>query len=235
MIRTMPRPIVATIHTEARPLTSSRGAPGCTAGARLGGGRRNAYGHGIERAYAGLAGAGTASALFGRTICEAASWLGAAPSCCWKAVLSCAPGTLFAPRSLAWCIMRRRSTCSPPIGPTRAANASSQMNSGMNRPGFRPQYCARPAAFLSGLTQVDEITLMTHFADADGAAAGRALEALKRSSRAIAGERSLSNSGDAAFRRGRGRRARIAADWVRPASWSTARRPIPAHDARWER
>ena len=42
----MPRPIAATIHTEALATTCPRAV--CTAGARLGGGQANAYGHGID-------------------------------------------------------------------------------------------------------------------------------------------------------------------------------------------
>ena len=41
------------------------------------------------------------------------------------------------------------------------------MNSGMNRLGFTPQAFRAAWHRLSGLTQVDAVTLMTHFADAD--------------------------------------------------------------------
>jgi alanine racemase len=42
------------------------------------------------------------------------------------------------------------------------------MNSGMNRLGFRPEAFRSAWARLNALPQVDEISLMTHFSDADG-------------------------------------------------------------------
>ena len=43
-----------------------------------------------------------------------------------------------------------------------------KMNSGMNRLGFAPERFRAAWARLNALPQVDEITLMTHFSDADG-------------------------------------------------------------------
>ena len=86
-----------------------------------------------------------------------------------------------------------------------------KMNSGMNRLGFRPPPTARAWQRLSGLTQVDEITLMTHFADADGAARrGRAAGRL-RGRHARAARRALAEQqrGDAALRRCRRRRRAV--------------------------
>jgi len=82
----------------------------------------------------------------------------------------------------------------------------------------------RPVAFgsawrrLSGLTQVDAITLMTHWADADAdpAASPGIAEQQKRfdeAARDLPGERSLCNSA-ATLRHGAD--AEVRADWVRP-------------------
>ena len=43
-----------------------------------------------------------------------------------------------------------------------------KMNSGMNRLGFTPAAFRAAWARLNALPQVDEVSLMTHFADADG-------------------------------------------------------------------
>jgi alanine racemase len=43
-----------------------------------------------------------------------------------------------------------------------------KMNSGMNRLGFTPAAFRSAWARLNALPQVDEISLMTHFSDADG-------------------------------------------------------------------
>jgi alanine racemase len=43
-----------------------------------------------------------------------------------------------------------------------------KMNSGMNRLGFRPQRYRAAWTRLNALPQVEEISLMTHFSDADG-------------------------------------------------------------------
>mgnify|MGYP003379938410 CR=1 FL=1 len=43
-----------------------------------------------------------------------------------------------------------------------------KMNSGMNRLGFRPEHYRAAWTRLNALPQVDEISMMTHFSDADG-------------------------------------------------------------------
>jgi alanine racemase len=103
------------------------------------------------------------------------------------------------------------------------------MNSGMNRLGFTPAAFRSAWARLDALPQVDEISLMTHFADADGS---RGIEqqvaAFEAATRDLPGERSLANS--AAILR-----HRVASDWVRAGIMSYGSAPdFPAHDiAHW--
>jgi alanine racemase len=87
-----------------------------------------------------------------------------------------------------------------------------KLNSGMNRLGFTPQGFRAAWARLNALPQVDEISLMTHFSDADGAGGVKAQLALfERATDGLPGERSLANSA-ALLRHANA----TAADWVRP-------------------
>jgi alanine racemase len=70
-----------------------------------------------------------------------------------------------------------------------------KMNSGMNRLGFKPQTFKSAWTRLNALPQVDEISLMTHFSDADlpNSTLG-ALQIFNQYSQDLSGEVSLSNS-----------------------------------------
>jgi len=85
-----------------------------------------------------------------------------------------------------------------------------KMNSGMNRLGFRPDHYRAAWTRLNALPQVDEISLMTHFSDADGARGVAAqLAAFEAASAELPGERCLSNSAATLLH------AHCANDWVR--------------------
>jgi alanine racemase len=88
-----------------------------------------------------------------------------------------------------------------------------KMNSGMNRLGFAPQAYRSAWARLNALPQVDEVSLMTHFADADALRGiAHQLAAFAEVTADLPGERSLSNS--AAILR-HGAHAGLHNDWVR--------------------
>ncbi len=98
-----------------------------------------------------------------------------------------------------------------------------KMNSGMNRLGFSPQRYRAAWSRLNALPQVDEISLMTHFSDADGDRGIAAQMAVFAAfTQDLPGERSVANS--AAVLRHREATgiahvpgdAAVAADWVRP-------------------
>jgi alanine racemase len=85
-----------------------------------------------------------------------------------------------------------------------------KMNSGMNRLGFRPEHYRAAWTRLNALPQVDEISLMTHFSDADSARGVAAqLAAFEAASAELPGERCISNSAATL------RHAHCANDWVR--------------------
>jgi len=224
----MPRPIEALIHTEALAHNLRRAraaAPQARVWAVV---KANAYGHGIERAYAGLAGA-DGFALLDLDEAQRVRALG------WRGPILLLEGC-FEPRDLELCsrlnlwhvvhheaqidMLAAHKTTAP-------QRVFLKMNSGMNRLGFRPSAYRAAWQRLSGLTQVDEIVLMTHFADADGARGVAEQAALfETTTRELPGERSVSNSAATL------RFPELAADWVRPGIMVYGSSPDhPAHGA----
>jgi len=235
----MPRPIEAIVHTEALAHNlrrARRAAPQSRVWAVV---KANAYGHGIERAYAGLSGA-DGFALLDLDEAQRVRSLG------WRGPILLLEGC-FEPRDLELCsrldlwhtVHHEAQIDMLAAHKTNAPHrVFLKMNSGMNRLGFRPSAYRAAWQRLSGLTQVDEITLMTHFADADGDGGVDAqLAAFEAATRELPGERSLSNSAATLrFAGTDGAAARVAADWVRPGIMVYGSAPdYPAHDASlWE-
>jgi alanine racemase len=94
-----------------------------------------------------------------------------------------------------------------------------KMNTGMNRLGFLPSEYGAAHARLRAIPGIRNITLMTHFANADELEHPRLAirEQVRRfqlGARGLAGERSLSNSGGVLQQAALA--AELANDWVRP-------------------
>lgn len=109
-----------------------------------------------------------------------------------------------------------------------------KIDTGMNRLGFRPEALRSAWARLDALPQVDEISLITHFSDADGPRGiSHQVARFEAATRDLPGERSLSNSAATLrFAGGQGEGALVAADWVRPGILVYGSAPdYPAHDA----
>jgi alanine racemase len=223
----MPRPIEALIHTSAlaHNLTRARlSAPDAKVWAVV---KANAYGHGIERAYEGLRGA-DGFALLDLNEAERIRALG------WRGPVLLLEGA-FELRDLELCSrldLWHVVHCTAQIDwlATHKTHAPHRvflkMNSGMNRLGFTPAAYRSAWTRLNALPQVGEISLMTHFSDADGArgiAQQRAVfEAVTRD---LPGERSLANSAAAL------RHPTAAGDWVRAGIMSYGSAPdFPEHD-----
>jgi alanine racemase len=227
----MPRPIEALIHTRAlaHNLTRARdSAPHAKVWAVV---KANAYGHGIERTYDGLRGA-DGFALLDLTEAERIHALG------WRGPVLLLEGA-FELRDLELCSrldLWHVVHCTEQIDWLAAHKTHSphrvflKMNSGMNRLGFAPAAYRSAWTRLNALPQVGEITLMTHFSDADGAR-GIAQQAavFETATRDLPGERSLANSAAAL------RHPAVAADWVRAGIMSYGSAPdFPEHDiAHW--
>ena len=221
----MPRPIEACIHPAAlaHNLACARAAaPDARLMAVV---KANAYGHGIERAYPGLRGA-DGFALLDLAEAERIRALG------WRGPVLLLEG-VFEPRDLELCSrlgLWHAVHCSEQID-SLAAHKTQQphrvflkMNSGMNRLGFRPELFRSAWARLDALPQVDEISLMTHFSDADGPRGlAHQLRVFEAATQDLPGERSLSNS--AALLR-----HRVQNDWVRAGILAYGSAPdFPAH------
>jgi len=109
-----------------------------------------------------------------------------------------------------------------------------KMNSGMNRLGFTPQAFRAAWTRLNALPQVDEISLMTHFSDADAQRFGQdgiahQVAAFQAATDDLPGERSLSNSAATLRYKQLGH---VRADWVRAGIMSYGGVPdYPEHDA----
>ena len=227
----MPRPIEALIHTSAlaHNLTRARAAaPDAKIWAVV---KANAYGHGIERAYDGLRGA-DGFALLDLNEAERIRALG------WRGPVLLLEGA-FELRDLELCSrldLWHVVHCSEQIDwlATHKTHAPHRvflkMNSGMNRLGFAPAAYRSAWTRLNALPQVGEITLMTHFSDADGALGiARQMAAFDEATRDLPGERSLANSAAAL------RHPAAAADGVRAGIMSYGSAPdYPEHDiAHW--
>jgi len=222
----MPRPIEALIHVDALARNLARvraAAPDARLWAVV---KANAYGHGIERAFAGLRGA-DGFALLDLAEAERIRALG------WRGPVLLLEGC-FEPRDLELCSrlsLWHTVHCDAQID-WLAAHKTQQphrvflkMNSGMNRLGFRPEAYRSAWARLDALPQVDEISLMTHFSDADGERGiAHQVERFDAVTHDLPGERTLSNSA-AALRHG------VKSDWVRAGILSYGSAPDhPVHD-----
>ena len=211
----MPRPILATIHTEALGHNLARtilAAPDAKVWAIV---KANAYGHGIERAFKGLKSADG----FALLDLDEANRLRALD---WRGPILLLEGC-FDARDLEICSrlgLWHVVHCNEQIDMLVAHKTVQphrvflKMNSGMNRLGFRPERYRAAWTRLNALPQIDEISLMTHFSDADTAKGIAAqLRVFESATHDLPGERSLSNSAGT-LRHGDALAAR--SDWIRP-------------------
>ena len=227
----MPRPILATIHTAALQHNLARvrrAAPDAKVWAVV---KANAYGHGIERVFEAFRGA-DGFALLDLAEAERVRHLG------WRGPILLLEG-VFEPRDLELCSrlgLWHAVHCDEQIDWLAAHKTQVphrvflKMNSGMNRLGFTPQRYRSSWARLSALPQVDEISLMTHFSDADGPRGiAHQMAAFAAATQDLPGERSMSNSA-ATLRHAQD--AQVRADWVRAGIVLYGSAPdYPEHDS----
>ena len=212
----MPRPIQALIHVAALRHNLARARqdqPDARVWAVV---KANAYGHGIERVYEGLRGADGFALL---DLAEASTLRALG----WRGPILLLEG-VFEQRDLELCSrldLWHVVHCEEQIDMLAVHKTHVphrvflKMNSGMNRLGFRPAQYRAAWTRLNALPQVDEISLMTHFSDADGPrGVAQQLAAFDDATRDLPGERSLSNS--AAILRHMGPQASLRSDWIRP-------------------
>jgi alanine racemase len=210
----MPRPISATIHPAALQHNLNRNraaAPEAKVWAVV---KANAYGHGIERAYPALRSA-DGFALLDLDEAQRVRDLG------WRGPILLLEG-IFEARDLELCSrlgLWHTVHCEEQIDMLALHKTQVghhvflKMNSGMNRLGFRPDHYRSAWARLNALSQVQDISHMTHFSDADGDKGVDAqLSCFVEATRDLPGECSLCNSAATM------RHAQVVAvsDWIRP-------------------
>ena len=227
----MPRPIAATIHTTALHHNLERvrrSVPDAKVWAVV---KANAYGHGIERVYEGLRGA-DGFALLDLAEAERVRHLG------WRGPILLLEG-VFDARDLESCSR---------LGLWHVVHCEQQidwlaqhktewpqrvflkMNTGMNRLGFTPQAFRNAWLRLSALPQVDEVSFITHFSDADSdKGIAQQADIFLTHTADLSGERSLCNSA-ATLRHAHDPNVR--GDWIRPGVMLYGASPdYPEHDA----
>ncbi len=205
--------------------------------------KANAYGHGIERAYEGLRGA-DGFALLDLSEAERIRALG------WRGPILLLEG-VFEPRDLEICSrldLWHTVHCNQQIDMLAAHKTQRphrvylKLNSGMNRLGFVPARYRSAWTRLDALPQVEEISLVTHFSDADGEPGIAAqMDIFRRATEDLPGERSVANSAAllrhvnsavAKSERPDMAAADVGADWVRPGIALYGSAPdFPGHDA----
>ena len=212
----MPRPIEALIHVAAvaHNIAQARArAPDAKVWAVV---KANAYGHGIDNVYPALRAADGIALL---DLDEAARIRALG----WRDPILLLEGC-FEPRDLELCSRLKLwhvVHCEQQLDWLAMHKTHEphrvflKLNSGMNRLGFKPSAFRAAWARLNALPQVDEISLMTHFSDADGLRLGgdglaHQLAVFESVAADLPGERSLSNSA-ATLRHS----ARVGSDWVR--------------------
>jgi len=208
----MPRPILATIHPAALQHNLQRcrqATPDAKVWAVV---KANAYGHGIERVFDALRGA-DGFALLDLDEAQRVRALG------WRGPILLLEG-VFEPRDLELCSrldLWHTVHCDEQIDMLAAHKTAVgqrvflKMNTGMNRLGFSPARYRSAWHRLDALPQVEEISLMTHFSDADGArGVADQWARFNHGAADLPGERSLSNSAATL------RHSAIASDWIRP-------------------
>jgi alanine racemase len=231
----MPRPIQAFVHVDALRHNLQRlrsAAPDARVWAVV---KANAYGHGIERVYEGLR-AADGFALLDLDEAQRVRALG------WRGPVLLLEG-VFEARDLELCsrldlwhtvhcdeqidMLSRHKTQVP-------HRIFLKMNSGMNRLGFTPTRFRSAWTRLNQLPQVDEISLVTHFSDADGdKGVAEQMAVFARTTEDLPGERSTCNSAGLLRHAGS---PQVAADWVRPGIALYGSAPdFPQHDiAHWQ-
>ena len=224
----MPRPVEALIHTQALAhnlARARRATPDARVWAVV---KANAYGHGIERVFEGLRSA-DGFALLDLDEAERLRRLD------WRGPILLLEGC-FEARDLEvcsrlnlWHVVHTAEQIEWLSGHKTHTphRVFLKMNSGMNRLGFTPAAFRSAWARLDALPQVDEISLMTHFSDADGPrGVAHQVSAFEATTHDLPGERSLSNSAATLGH------SSVRSDWVRAGILSYGSAPdAPAHTA----
>ena len=174
--------------------------------------KANAYGHGIERAARALAAADGFAVLDFQEAARLRLAGATKPVLMLEGIFQPADVPLLEKYSLTPVIHSPVQVETLLAGAlSRPIDAYLKVNSGMNRLGFTPESVGAAYKSLKESTRIRSLTLMTHFADADGASGVKAqLEWFREMTKSFDGPRSLANSAALI------RFPETQADWVRP-------------------
>lgn len=222
----MPRPLTATIHLDSMQHNLQR-ARSCAPASKIWAVvKADAYGHGLERAMRGFALADglalieTENALRLRAL----GWI--KPIMLLEGVFDPTDVALLAEHNInsaVHCLEQIKMLEYTQL--YRPIDVHLKMNTGMNRLGFMPEDYAAAHARLRAIPGVRNITLMTHFANADELEHPRLkiVEQVRRfrlGAAGLEGEHSLSNSGGVLQQGAAALTTELAnelgSDWVRP-------------------
>lgn len=211
----MPRPILATIHPQAIRHNLERVRRAAPDAKLMCVTKANAYGHGIEHAFEGMR-AADGFAVLELQEAERLRRLS------WRGPILLMEG-VFEPRDLELCSrlgVWHTVHCDQQIDWLAAHKTQVphrvflKMNSGMNRLGFTPERFRSAYARLGALPQVEEISFITHFSDADGARGiDHQLQTFMQVTEDLPGERSVCNSAASLIY---GDKGEARNDWIRP-------------------
>jgi alanine racemase len=216
----MPRPLHAIIHLEAMQHNLAR-ARACAPTARVWAVvKANAYGHGLERGMRGFVQADglalieTENALRLREL----GWV--KPILLLEGIFDAADVPLLAEHNInsaVHCIEQIKMLEYTQL--YRPIDVHLKMNTGMNRLGFRPDEYSAAYKRLRAIPGIRNITLMTHFANADELQNPRLsiteqVRRFREGANGLEGQRSLSNSGGVLHQAALSKE--LHNDWVRP-------------------
>ena len=184
--------------------------------------KANAYGHGLERGMRGFAAADGLALIEPDNAVRLRELGWTKPLLLLEGIFDAADAQLLARHridSTVHCV--EQIALLEQAGLAGAIDVHLKMNTGMNRLGFTPAAFAQAHARLRAIARVRNITLMTHFANADELEHPRLTirEQVARFSsgaRGIDGPRSLSNSGGVLHQKALAAQLSLVHDWVRP-------------------
>jgi alanine racemase len=216
----MPRPLRATIHLDSMQHNLAR-ARACAQGAKLWAVvKANAYGHGIERGMRGFAAADGLALIETENALRLRELGWTKPILLLEGFFDASDIPLLAEHNINSAVhsieqikMLEYTQLYRPI------DVHLKMNTGMNRLGFKPDEYAAAHARLRAIPGIRNITLMTHFANADELEHPRLtiveqVRRFRQGAEGIAAPRSLSNSGGVLHQAELSRE--LENDWVRP-------------------
>ena len=216
----MPRPLQATIHLEAMHHNLGRACACAPASKIWAVVKANAYGHGLERGMRGFVQADglalieTENALRLREL----GWV--KPILLLEGIFDASDIALLAEHNInstVHCLEQIKMLEYTSL--YRPIDVHLKMNTGMNRLGVKPEDFRAAYARLRAIPGIRNITLMTHFANADELehprlSIGEQVRRFREGAEGLPGERSLSNSGGVLHQAERVKE--LQNDWVRP-------------------